>query len=44
MDAIADILSRIAEISVTVGSVAKALIGVLSGIFISKKLPKSPDA
>lgn len=44
MDLVAEILSKIAEISITVGAVAKGLISFLGGILVSRKLPKSPDA
>lgn len=40
MDMIAEILSKVAEVSVTVGTIAKSLIVFLGGIFASKKLPK----
>lgn len=41
MDMIAEILGKIAEVSVTVGTIAKGLITFLGGIFVSRKLPPS---
>lgn len=43
MDTVAEILGKIAEISVTVGALAKGLITFLGGIFVSRKLPKAPE-
>lgn len=36
---ITDILAKIAEVSVTVGTIAKSLIVFLGGLFAAKKLP-----
>lgn len=43
MDGIVDILSKIGEISVTVGTAVKALIAFLSGVIASRKLPPKSD-
>lgn len=43
MDVLVDILSKISEASVTVGTAAKALIAFIGGIFAARKLPKPPE-